>query len=443
MQVTEEAYGEAGIRSMVIREFPEKTIPLTRVRTTKVLRMLLGIQGIFVTGVSLGEGSLVLDVRPTKRKPRCSECGRRRATSGVGRERMWRHLDLGGIKTKLRYSIRQVKCPQCGVRVERVPWARPGSRFTLLFENQVAYLAQRCDTTTVAEQMRTTWRSVGRICMRVVESAGLLSPERLDGLTHIGIDELSYRKHHQYITVVTDHATGRVVWAGEGKSSESVAAFFSELGPERAKKIEYVTLDLSAAFAKGVRENAPNAKLVFDRFHVQRLVHRALDEVRRSLVRQADSPEQRAPLKKTRWPLQKNPCNLTTTEKGTLQRLRKQNEPLIRAYDLKEGLRIALEITVVPIAEHLLHEWINWAARSRLAPFVRAAKTIRKHLDGILEYIRTGLSNGPSEALNGKIRTITRRTFGLHSATSLIALLYLCCSGLLLYPSHYWVDFAH
>lgn len=426
---------------MKTRENPEKTIPLTRARPTKILRMAIGIKGIFITGIELAEGNLVLDVRPTKRKARCCECGRSRQETGVVRERQWRLLDLWGVKTTLRYAIRQVKCPECGIRVEQVPWARPGSRFTLLFENQVAYLAQRCDLTTVAQQMRTTWRSVSKICSRVVEAAGLLSPERFDGLTHIGIDELSYRKHHEYITIVTNHASGKVIWAGEGKSSESVAAFFRELGPERAKKIESVTLDLSAAFAKGVRENAPNAKLIFDRFHVQRLAHRALDEVRRSLVREADS-EERASLKKTRWPLQKNPCNLTSIEKGTLQRLRKQNEPLIRAYDLKEGLRLALEAPFVAVAKHLLREWNNWALRSRLAPFVRVAKTIRKHLDGILEYVRTGLSNGPSEALNGKARTITRRAFGMHSASSLISLLYLCCCGLQLFPSHYWIDFA-
>jgi len=278
--------------------------------------------------------------------------------------------------------------------------------------------------------------------MRVIDAVGMLSPERLDGLKHIGIDELSYRKHHHYVTVVTDHVSGRVVWAGEGKSSDSVAEFFKALGPQRSKAIETVTLDLSAAFAKGVRENAPNATMIFDRFHVQRLVHDALDEVRRSLVRDAEPGQERAALKHTRWALQKNPENLTHVEKGTLQKLRKHNEPLIRAYELKEALRLALECRTVPNARHLLYEWLDWAARARLKPFVRVAKTIRKHLHGILEYIRTGFSNGRAEGINGKIRTITRRSYGLHSAGALIALLHLCCGGLDLYPWHHYPDLA-
>lgn len=426
----------------MILKNPEKTIPLPRVRATKLLRIVLGIQGLFVTGIALAEEGLVLDVRPTKRVPRCGDCGKRGEEYGAPRSRVWRHLDLGGMKTLLRYAIRSVSCTTCGVRVEEVPWAHSGSRFTMEFENQVAYLAQRCDKSSVAEQMRVTWRTVGRIAMRVVEDAGLLSPERLDGLKHIGIDELSYRKHHKYITVVTDHVGGRVVWAGEGKSASAVAAFFKVLGPERSKEIETVTLDLSSAFIKGVRENAPFAELVFDRFHVQRLVQDALDEVRRSLVREAASKEERAALKNTRWPLLKNAENLSRVEKGTLQQLRKDNEPLIRAYELKEALRFALECRTVRKARHLFNEWTDWAARSRLAPFVRVGKTIRKHLEGILEYVRTGFSNGRVEGLNSKARTITRRTYGLHSASALIALLHLCCGGLDLKPSHYSPHFA-
>lgn len=420
---------------MILKSSKELT-PLPHVRGTTLLRMLLGIQGVYVTKVSLGGEGMVLDVRPSTRVPRCGDCGRRVQAIHDRRERMWRHLDLGGMRAWLRYTIRRVCCPECGVRVEQVPWAESGSRFSKPFENQVAYLAQRCDKTTVTRLMRITWRTVGDIVKRVVVKAGLLSPERFDGLTHIGIDELSYRKHHKYITVVTDHVSGRVVWAGKGKSSETVAMFFKALGPERAAKIECVTLDLSSAFIKGVRENAPQATMIFDRFHVQRLVHNALDEVRRDLARGAETKAERDAVKGTRWALQKNAENLNAVEKGKLQELRQNNAPLIRAYELKESLRSILDNSVGTVARHLLNEWLDWASRSRLKPFVKAGRTIRKHIEGVLEYIHSGLTNSLAEGLNGKTRTITRRSYGFHEAGSLIAMLYLCCGGMDLEPSH-------
>ena len=270
----------------MILKNPEKIIPLPHVRGTTLLRTLLGIQRVYVTNISMGTEGLVLDVRPSTRVPRCGDCGRVVREIHDRRQRAWRHLDLAGMKAFLRYTMRRVCCPKCSVRVEQVPWAESGSRFTKAFENQVAYLAQRCDKTTITRLMRVTWRTVGDIVQRVVVKAGLLSPARFDGLRHIGVDELSYRKHHKYITIVTDHVSGRIVWVGKGKSSETVGMFFKALGTERSAKIESVTLDLSAAFIKGVTENAPQAKMIFDRFHIQRLVHNALDEVRRGLVPQ-------------------------------------------------------------------------------------------------------------------------------------------------------------
>jgi transposase len=236
------------------------------------------------------------------------------------------------------------------------------------------------------------------------------------------------------VTVVVDHLAGRIVWARKGKNADTLKAFFAELGVERVAKLEAVTIDMSGAYIKAVTEASPQAQIIFDRFHVQRLAQIALDEVRRDEVREAATTDDRKVLKKTRWPLLKRAWNLKGLEVCKLAALTRANRRLFRAYLLKESLAAILDGKQVHVARRKLGEWIGWTFRSQLAPFRRLAATIRDHLDGILAYVRSRLSNARTEALNGKARTITRRAYGLHSASALIALLKLCCSGMDLEP---------
>jgi transposase len=403
-------------------------------RATTLLGEILGLKKTRILGAMFDDVGLVVDVAPTTRVPYCSSCGQRvRAVRDRYEGRRWRHLDLGALRVWLRYTMRRVDCPRCGVVVELVPWAENQSWFTFEFEEQVAYLAQRADKTTLSRLMRISWNTVGAIIQRVLPRHR--SADRLEGLTHIGVDELSYRRHHEYVTVIVDHVRGGVVWARPGKNAETLNAFFEELGPERCAQLEAVTLDMSGAYLKAVTEASPQARVIFDRFHVQRLAHDALDEVRREQVREAE-PEERGALKKTRFALHKNPWNLSTLEAAKVAEVLKANQPLYRAYMLKETLAAILDGRQVNVARKKLLEWISWAARSRLAPFRKLARTLRGHLEGVLAYVATGLSNGRTEGLNGKIRTITRRSYGFHSAHSLIALIFLCCSGINLLPVH-------
>ncbi|XYH95035.1 ISL3 family transposase [Sorangium sp. So ce1128] len=222
----------------------------------------------------------------------------------------------------------------CSVTTELVPWAEHGSSFTRAFEQVVAYLAQRTDKTSISEMLDIAWRTVGSIIERVVTRLG--PRDLLDELTLIGVDELSYRRHHKYITIVTDHARCRVVCAAEGKSADTLREFFRALGPERAAKLEAVTIDMSNAYIKAVSEMAPQARLVFDRFHVQRLAHDALDTVRREQVRELSGTPEAKGMKKTRFALQKNPWNLIQPETERLAEVQRRNRPLYRAYLLKE-----------------------------------------------------------------------------------------------------------
>lgn len=403
-------------------------------RLTKLLRILLGLEETRVLDASFDEAGLVIDVAPSWRRPRCSECGQRCPGYDRVRDRRWRHLDVAGMQFHLRYDTRRVKCPTCGVKVERLPWAEPGSWFTRPFEDQVGYLAQRSDKTTISSMMRVAWDTVGAIIQRVV--ARHEDGDALDGLTQIGVDELSYRRHHEYITVVVDHKRRRVVWAKPGKNADTLKAFFDELGPERCAKLEAVTIDMSAAYIKAVTECTPEAQLIFDRFHVQRLVQDAVDEVRRDEVRAAATDEERKQLKGTRWPLLKSFWNLSLFESGRLSSLQRENKRLYRAYLLKDALVRVLDCRDEWLARIKLDQWIRWARRSRLEPFKRVAGTIRTYVEGILAYVTSGLSNGRTEGINGKTRAITRRAYGFHSAHGLIALIKLCCSGIHLDPVH-------
>ncbi len=313
-----------------------------------------------------------------------------------------------------------------------VPWAAPGSRFTRDFEEFAAYLAQRMDKTAACKLLGINWRTVGTIVERIV--AERLDPTRLDDLSIIGVDEISFRRHHNYVTVVVDHLRHRVIWVGEGKSADVLGQFFTLLGPERTARLTHVTMDMSAAFIQAVTRHAPQAQKVFDRFHVQKLASEAVDEVRRAEVHQAPDKEAARALKHTRWALLKNPWNLRQSESQKLSEVQRTNTRLYRAYLLKESLAQGLDYRQPGRAATHLNRWIAWAKRSRLKPFAKLADTIKRFKDGILAYVATGLSNGLTEGLNNKTRLLTRRAYGFHAAPALISMIHLCCGGIILDP---------
>jgi transposase len=337
----------------------------------------------------------------------------------------------------LAYAPRRVRCRQCGVHTEQVPWGASASRFSWAFEEWVAYLAQITDQTHVHKLTGVAWATVGQIIERVVSRR--LSPDRLSNLRRIGIDEFSYRKRHRYLTIVVDHDRRRVVWAAEGRSAETLSAFFDELGPKACAAIEMVSIDMSGGYKKAIAEFLPGAQVIYDRFHVQRLASDALDAVRRSLVREAaaaedDDSEGPQAIKKTRWVLLKGWQRLDAEERARLHEVQRTNRPLYRGYLLKETLADALDYRQPGRAEKALRSWIAWACRSRLQPFVRVARTLRAHFEGVLAYIRHRLTNGLAEGLNNKLRTISRRAYGFHSADALIAMLFLNSGGIELAP---------
>jgi len=236
---------------------------------------------------------------------------------------------------------------------------------------------------------------------------------------------------------VLNHDTGKVVWASQGKTAETLCTFFDLIGQEQCEGIATVTIDMSAAYEKAIRERLPNATIIFDRFHVQQLSSDAVDEVRRSQHRarqDAGATEEATVITGTRFALLKNPWNLTRDEGRKLRAVQDNNAQLFRAYLLHQTLASALDYLQPKRARRALDDWLSWACRSKLAPFVRVSRTIRSKKDGVLAYVRERLTNGIVEGTNNRLRMVARRAFGFHSPDALISMLYLCCGGIELHP---------
>ena len=389
---------------------------------------------MFVTGVRWEGSHLVLSVRPRWRRPRCGECQQR--ASGYDRKlvpRRWRALSFGRVRVFLEYRLQRVACPRCdGVRVEQVPWAAHGSWFTRPFEELIAYYAQGTNRTRVCKMLGVSWEAVGTVVRRVVDRS--LDEGRLHGVTRIGIDEFSYRKRHRYVTTVVDHETKRIIWAGEGRGAATLGEFFNLLGEEGVKRLRLVTMDMAGGYKKALAERAPHVDIVFDRFHVQRLASVAVDEVRRALWRDMKGTAAGKAVKGSRFILLKNSKRLTRKERARLSSIQQTNTRLYRAYLLKEALAAALNYKQPGRVRRALDDWLAWASRSRLPSFVKCARTIRAHKEGILGYIKERMTNAVVEGFNNRMRTVARRAYGFHSASALIGMMYLCLGGIDLNP---------
>jgi transposase len=409
-------------------------------RVSRGFSRLLRLDGIWVRHVEFFSDRVVVWVKLRRRRLRCPLCEfstpHRHNRQAV--ESIWRHLDLGVWRLELRAQLRRLECPEHGVRVEGVPFARHGARFTRDFEQLVAWLAARTDKTTIKRMVRIDWDTVGRIIARVC--ADELDPDRLENLFEIGIDEVSWKRQHNYLTLIADHLRGQIVWGTKGNDSAAADRFFKQIGTSRSHAIEVISLDMGPGYAKSAREHAPQALIAIDPFHVVALANRALDDVRRAYwneLRSLGDPDAARRFKDARWSLLKAPENLNDNQAATLRRLKRAGGEVWRAYTLKEALRaIFAPSLTVPDITVLIDRFISKATRSRLTPFVRLAQTIRRHRDGILHAIRLGINQGRTEALNNKVRLITRRAYGFHSANAALALVMLTCGPITLTPPH-------
>lgn len=396
-------------------------------RATSLLRCFLPFHRLSVIGFRFEGADLIIEVK-VRGRARCPGCGCRRPLYDQRSARRWRHVDFGQHRCFLEAPLRRVSCGKCGVRTESVSWAAPRSGFTLPFEDLVGWLAKKTDKTTITLFLGIAWRTVGSILSRVIDRHK--EPFDLTKLEAIGVDELSYRKGHRYLTLVTDLQSGRVVWSGEGRSKQTLAAFFDWAGPEVCARIRHAAIDMCAAYEMVIGERLPDAELVFDRFHVQQLVGKAMDATRREEWRRARRDGDGSHVKNLRYALLKSPWNLTDKQSASLAHLQEENMKLYRGYLLKESfMDIYRSLAEPAVAERKIKKWLAWASRSQLDAFVKVARTIRKHLTGILAYFRTGFTTSKSEGNNTKARLGTRQAYGFHGPDAVLAMIELRCGG--------------
>jgi transposase len=402
-------------------------------RLEHCIRRWLGLSAHRVRNIQEKDECLVAEIEAIEgRRPRCGCCGQQvRRTKGRTKRRLWRDLKIRKLPLVLAYTPRRVVCPDCGVRVEQVPWAERWSRVTKSLAGAVAGLARRTDLSTVAHQFSINWKTVAGVLHRVVQWG--LAKRRKRPLRILGLDEVSRKRGHKYLTLVYDLERGELVWIGKDRRTETLRRFFDELGPRRSRNLQAVCLDMWAPYRDVVRERAPQATICFDRFHVVRHLNAAVDEVRRSLVRKLAGPT-RALIKGTRFVLLKNPWNLTPKQKRSLSSLVRSNHPLARAWYLKEAFQRFWEYLHETWAWRHLEQWLWWASHSRLEPFKQFARMIRQHKDGILAWTKLRISNGALEGMNNKVKLVSHRSYGFRNDDRYIEAIYHNCAGLPLPP---------
>jgi transposase len=446
------------------------------VRVTSAFSRLLDLPGVWVRSVSFEPDRVLVTVALRPRRLRCPECSysTRHRENKQHHDSVWRHLDLGVWRLEVCARLRRLRCPEHGVRVEGVPFARQGARFTRDFENLVAWLVTKTDKTATRRLTRIDWQTIGRIIQRVGEE--LLPEDRLNDLFEVSIDEVAWRKGHRYLTLIADHRRRCVVWGTEGKGQAAADAFFAELDRDtrhdadhgrdaeaaeiqvkapaqadadadaddqvskRAGQLRAVSMDMTGGYAKSVRRHAPQAVICIDNYHVVALATKALDEVRRehwNMLRAAGDPDAAKQFKDSRWSLLKNPADLTDRQADTLAALHAAGGKIPRAWAMKEMVRAIFAAGLsVGAVDELIDRLLARLSRSRLKPFIRLGRTIRKHRDGILAARRLKLSNARAEALNNKAKLIVRRAYGFHSARAALALIHLTCGPITLTLPH-------
>ena len=379
-------------------------------RIKSIIRLTLCLKSWCVEKV-LWEGNILVVLLSARRCSRatCSVCGKRRAGYDTIGEREWRHVSLWGIPVLIRYSPRRVNCPTCGIKVESMSWSMGKSDLTEPLIMVLATFAKLLSWEEVARLFGVHWNTVKAAVSRAVEY-GLANRETSEVIA-IGVDEISRRKGHVYVTNVYDLVNMRLLWTGDGRGQEVLERFFDEWGQERTKKIISVCCDMWDPYIKVVKEKAPGATLVFDKFHIVQHLMKAVDEVRRE---EANSLKKENPelLKKTRYIWLKNPWNLTPKQKQRLSYLEKLNLRTNRAYMLKEAFREFWEYKKPGWAKRYLKKWFWWATHSRLKPMRDFAWMLRRHEEDILNYFKTQIDNGAVEGMNRKAKVVSQRAYG-------------------------------
>jgi len=405
-------------------------------RDKDLYAQILGIKNpwqVSKVELALTEGEVTVHVEQEKGSKQCfPTCGK--ASPGYDtRVRRWRHLDTCQYKTILEAVVPRVECKEHGVVTTAVPWAEPGSGFTVMFEALVIDWLKEASTSAVSRLMNLSWNAIDGIMQRAVVR-GLARREKISP-TQIGVDETAFKKRHDYVTIVSDQKKGIVLHVGSDRKKETLKAWYDSLTDSQREAIESVSMDMWPAFIKATLESLPDAKdkIAFDKFHVAKYLGEAVDKVRRQ-EHKALMAEGYDDLKGSKFDWLYNPQNMTHKQKKRFKALRDSTLKTARAWAIKELAMSLWHYVSKTWARKGWGRWLSWAVRCRLKPIKKVAKTIKEHLWGILNAIVLKVSNGPAEGLNSRIKMIKVRSRGFRNKERFANAIYFHLGGLDLYP---------
>lgn len=390
--------------------------------------------------VKQGKVEVHVDARNAASMP-CPECDEA-CPRYDHRVRKWRHLDTCQFQTILVAEVPRVDCPEHGVHQVKVPWGEKGSRFTALFEAVAIDWLREASISAVGRRLNLSWDELAGIQERAVQR-GLARRPALK-LSHIGLDETSFRKRHKYVTVVSDTKTSDVVFVADGRKKESADAFYKSLTQEQLEAIDVVSMDMGRPYIASTKSHVPDAedKIAFDRFHVAKHLGDAVDKVRREEHRALRSVGDWT-LTGSRYLWLMNPEN-RDSEVGdaTFEILRKMALKTARAWALKEQARFMWSYVSRAWARKAWTRWLSLAMRSKLEPIKKAARMIRDNLYGILNAIVRGASNATAESLNAKIQKVKKMACGFRNRKRFRNAIYFHLGGLNMYPDSQYLCMA-
>lgn len=359
-------------------------------------------------------------------RPVCAGCGRKRPGYDRLPERRYEFVPLWGLLVFFVFAPRRVDCPRCGVVVERVPWCEGKQRLTTTYRWFLAKWARRMSWSEVAEAFHTTWENVFR-SVKYAVSWGL---ERRDlrGIRALGVDEIQWKRGHQYLTLVYQIGDGlkRLLWVGRERTEASLEGFFDVLGRRRVRTLKYICSDMWRGYLNVIARRAGGAIHVLDRFHIMQRFGEALDEIRAAEARRLKEDGYEPVLKHSRWCLLKRPENLTEKQTVKLKELLQYNLRSVRAYLHREDFQRFWEYQSPTWASKFLDEWCARVMRSRLEPLKKLARSLREHRELILNWFRAKgtISAGVVEGLNNKAKLTMRKSFGFRTPEAIETALF-------------------
>lgn len=364
----------------------------------------------------------------------CSECGTLGPLYDHQPEREWRHLDTCQYRTILHAAPPRMQCPEHGVRVAKLSWAEPGSRFTALFEALAITWLKHASQKAVAEQLQLSWDEIHGIMERAVKRG--LARRQAEEIPQLGVDEKAFRKGHKYLTLVNDLKRNRVLYVAEDREQSSLDGFWSTVSAEQRASIEAVALDMWDPYVASIQDHLSEAekKMVFDKFHIAKHLGEAVDKVRRR-EHKALKAEGDERLTGTKYDWLRNPATMEGQQRREFTELRNSELQTARAWALKETAMSLYNYVYEKPARKHFQWWYNWAVRSRLQPIKEVARMLKRRFENIITYLRHQITNAASESLNAKIQWVKYTARGFRNKQNFINAIYFHCGGLDLAPS--------